>query len=186
MTPFWKSKRALASDNDGAPARHEPAPEINAPAKPPGEMPFRFQKPFAHMQYSMSPEEHKVVDAIQARWEKEYDFYKGYQPASEGQHYGDKVFHAVDGIQRALDAREQAPFKEWKGLEADFEKAVKDVREAFAEQRRYVEGRLARTDRRALEDKDAARQSPEPTSAEKYGAGASLQNETPAPSKSRR
>jgi hypothetical protein len=164
--------------------------QTNSPAKASDEMPFRFQKPFAHMEYSMSPEEHKVVDAIQARWEKEYAFFKDYPPVSEGQHYDDKVFHAVDGIQRALDAREQAPWKEWKQREANFEKAVKDVREAFSEQRKYVEERWAEARRPA--NKDAVRQSSAVTAAEastpaaKYGgASDSPQRELPPPRRAR-
>jgi hypothetical protein len=188
MTPFWKSKRSMASGHNDSPARQERGPEINPLAKPSGEMPFRFQKPFAHMEYSMSPDERKVVDAIQARWEKEYDFYKDYAPASQGQHYDDKVFRAVDGMQRVLDARERAPWKEWKQLEANFEKAVKDVREAFSEQRKYVEESWARAKRPAREGKDRVQGSSPgtPSPAVKYGgANDSLQRELPPPSRSR-
>ena len=172
MTPFWEPKRASAPGDNDAPARQERGPESNSLAKPSGEMPFRFQKPFAHMEHSMSPEERKVVDAIQARWEKQYEFYKDYAPASEGQHYSDRVFRAVDGIQRALDAREQAPFKEWKQLEANFEKSVKDVREAFTQQRNYVEEQRARAHRPTRPDKDRMQES---SPAMKYGG-----NDTPS------
>lgn len=105
----------------------------------PDETAFRFQTPAAHLRYFMSPEEKKVTDRIEARWKEHYEMFKNHPPMSEGQEHNTKVFRAIDDLYRHLDAREHGPFKDWKRLEAEVEKAVGRVREAFTAQRRYVE-----------------------------------------------
>jgi hypothetical protein len=105
----------------------------------PNEIAFRFQKPFAHLEYFMSPEEKKVVNGIEARWKENYETFKNYPAMSENQDHDIRVFRAVDDAYKALDAREQAPFKDWKRLEADMDKAIGRVREAFTDQRKCLE-----------------------------------------------
>ena len=109
----------------------------------PDEVAFRFQKPFAHMEYLMAPEERKVVQAVEARWKERYDALKDYPPMSEGQEHERAVFRAVDGVHRAMDARERGAFEDWKRLEANVDKAVGEVRAAFREQRQFVAREVA-------------------------------------------
>ena len=102
------------------------------------ELPFRFQRPFAHMELVMSPEERKVVEGIETRWKEQYQRFKDYLPMSEGQEHERKVFKSVDRLQRALDARERGGFEDWKRLESEVNKAMGNVRQVFAAQRKYV------------------------------------------------
>ena len=102
-------------------------------------VPFRFQRPFDYMHNVMSPDERKIVDAVEARWRERYEQFRNYPPMSEGQEHERAVFHAVDGIHNAMHARETAPYGDWKALEANVEKAFAEVRFAFTEQRRFVE-----------------------------------------------
>jgi len=102
------------------------------------ELPFRFQRPFAHMEHVMSPDERKVVEGIETRWKEQYERFKDYPPMSEGQEHERKVFKSVDRLQRALDARERGSFEGWKRLESEVNKAMGNVRQAFAAQRKYV------------------------------------------------
>lgn len=109
----------------------------------PGEMAYRFEKPFAHMHYLMTPSERKVVEGIEARWREQYEQLKNYPPMSESQEWDTKVFQAIDDVHRALDAREDGHHKDWKTLEANAEKAFEGVRDAFADQRKHLERDLA-------------------------------------------
>jgi hypothetical protein len=103
-----------------------------------GELPFRFQEPFAHVYSVMSAEERKIVDEIETRWKQRYDLFRNHPAMSEGQQHEMAVFRAIDGVHKALNARENAPFGDWKRLEANAEKAIEYVRRAFDEQRRFV------------------------------------------------
>jgi hypothetical protein len=122
----------------------QPYPERQPiPQYGPDEMAFRFQKPFAHLQSIMSPSERKVVEGIEARWKHDYEMFKNYPPLSETQENNTKVFRAVDDAYKALHAREHGAFDDWKRLEADVDKAIGRVREAFAGQRKYLEREFA-------------------------------------------
>jgi hypothetical protein len=103
------------------------------------QMPLRFEKPFAHMYGVMSPAERKTVDAIEERWRSQYERFRHYPPMSEGQVHERTVFNAIDGVHRALDARETAPVEAWRSTEVKVDEAFRNVREAFKDQRQFVE-----------------------------------------------
>jgi hypothetical protein len=65
---------------------------------------------------------------------------------SEGQEHERAVFHAVDDLHKALNAREQGRFEDWKRLEAGVERSIGNVRKAFREQRRFVAREVAEGD----------------------------------------
>jgi hypothetical protein len=111
----------------------------------PGEMAYRIERPFEHLNYIMTLAERKVVAGIEARRREQYEQVKNYPPMSEGQEWNRKVFQAVDGAYRTLEAREDGHYKHWKALELDVEKAFQEVREAFAGQRKHLEHELAKT-----------------------------------------
>jgi hypothetical protein len=110
--------------------------------RPSDQIPLRFDKPFAHMYSVMSPAEREVVNAIEDRWRSRYALFRNYPPMSEGQVHERAVFNAIDGMHRALDARETAPFKSWKKAEVKVEEAFRNVRETFKDQRRFVESEM--------------------------------------------
>jgi len=116
-------------DTDSASAKERPADP----------MPFRFEKPFAHVYGVMSPAERQIVDGIEDRWRSRYEFFRNYPSMSEGQDHERSVFNAIDGMHRALDAREHAPVETWKSAEAKVDEAFRNVRDAFKDQRRFVE-----------------------------------------------
>ncbi len=59
----------------------------------------------------MSAEERKIVDEIEARWKQQYDSFRNHPAMSEGQQHDMAVFRAIDGVHKALSARENAPFR---------------------------------------------------------------------------
>lgn len=127
----WMRGRSVRQNDNS----QMPEPKVYAA----NEVAFRFEKPFAHLDHFMTADERKVVDGIEARWRKVYDAFKNAPPMSEGQAYEGAVFDAVDHLCRALVARERGPSKEWDRLEEGVDSAVKNVREAFAEERKFVE-----------------------------------------------
>jgi hypothetical protein len=135
----WVKSREASRSNDDKKGewRQSGTPPIT------NEMPFRFEKPFEHLKYYMSPEERQMVDRIDARWKEQYEHFKDYPPMSESQVHERNVFRAVDGLRRALDVRENGPLKDWKRLEVDVDDAFAKVRTAFGEQRNFVAREIA-------------------------------------------
>jgi len=130
-SPHVPEKTKSASSRD---AKQEKPSEIRR-----NDMPFRFEKPFAHLEYLMTEQERNVVDRIEARWKARYEQVRDYPPMSETQDHEANVFRAVDDAYRTLVARERAPFEQWKRLEADADRAIGDVQRAFSKQRNWVE-----------------------------------------------
>lgn len=106
-------------------------------------VPFRYQKPFAHLEHDMTPKERDIVAGIEARWKERYERFKDYPPMSDGLEHESAVFHAVDRLHKTLDARETGQFEDWKRLEKGVERAMGSLREVFREQRRFVAQEVA-------------------------------------------
>ncbi|HTU44894.1 MAG TPA: hypothetical protein VMF91_07520 [Bryobacteraceae bacterium] len=117
-----------------------------------GALPFRFRKPWAHVEFVMTEEERNTVNGLEARWRERYECFKDYAPVAEHQVHQRTVFRTIDRLYEALDAREHAPFADWNRLEADVEKAFRGVREAFSWQRESAAMEFSEIDRWQQED----------------------------------
>ncbi len=71
---------------------------------------------------------------------------KSYPPTSEGQEHERAVFDAVDDLGKALHARKEGRFEDWKRLERGVERSMGKVRNAFHNQRRFGAREVAEGD----------------------------------------
>jgi hypothetical protein len=79
-------------------------------------------------------------------WYEKDEPVKNYPPMSEGQEHDAAVFKAADDLGKALHARTQGRFEDWKRLERGVERSIGNARKAFREQRQFVSREVAEGD----------------------------------------